>query len=278
MPQPHLSILLRQYGKSFTLGGFAQTLIQTHKLMPCGPPIGPHNGCGQLKRICSSKRMQEKHTPCLFTNNQTGLNLRPRRQQGMKDCSHLCLIVRAEYLLSSQSRHCGITFHCCPPPCHHSPITHTQFLQIETLRLLKTKRQHCRGIPEFHRPSARSVNNIRNALERRSCGLRIFQKPAGSFPAPKRTKPARARLTRCADSASTERDTGTSLAIGFPRSMTITSSPAFTFAKHALNVALRVDTAADFTKDLHGHIACDHSSFFIMILQATFVPIRPHAD
>ena len=45
-----------------------------------------------------------------------------------------------------------------------------------------------------------------------------------------------------------------SLAIGLPRSVTIISSPAFTWARHALSVALSFETAVLFVMDIHSHM------------------------
>lgn len=115
---------------------------------------------------------------------------------------------------------------------------------------MQAERNQCRCIPELHRPSARSATRAARARPLLSRGLAIFQKFGGNFPVPARTRPARDNSRNCIAVASplASFGIGTNLATGLPRSITNSSSPAFTFARHALNVALIVDTAARFMK------------------------------
>src|SRR5205814_2052720 len=70
-----------------------------------------------------------------------------------------------------------------------------------------------------------------------SAGRGSFQNPFGSFPEPSRTSPARASSSRWAGTSASPRPTGTILAIGFPRSVTMTPSPALTRARYSLRLA-----------------------------------------
>lgn len=62
-------------------------------------------------------------------------------------------------------------------------------------------------------------------------------------------RPARANSVR---PTAASRDSGTILAIGRPRSVTITSCPAFTWARYSLSFALSLATPVLFTM-ISGH-------------------------
>src|SRR5712692_3083191 len=99
-----------------------------------------------------------------------------------------------------------------------------------------------RRVPELHRPLSRSSRRAFSTAPAGSAGRGIFQNPFGSLPEPRRTSPVRAR--RWAGTTAWSRLIGTIFAIGFPRSVTITSSPALTRARCSLKVALSLDTVA----------------------------------
>jgi hypothetical protein len=67
---------------------------------------------------------------------------------------------------------------------------------------------------------------------------------SGTCPEPRVTNPACSRAASDAGRVAGDLSTGTIFAIGVPRSVTTTSSPAFTHAQHARRVAFTGDTDA----------------------------------
>src|SRR3989442_134258 len=111
-------------------------------------------------------------------------------------------------------------------------------------RFPQTQGNDGRRVPELHRPLRRSSTSTFTPAPRVARGRGIFQKPAGKRPEPIRTRPARASSPSSAAAAAASRESRTILAIGRPRSVTITSSPTLTRARYSLSFALSRATAA----------------------------------
>src|SRR2546425_12597537 len=129
-------------------------------------------------------------------------------------------------------------------PGDERPIVLGDPPQARGRRPSQKKRDDGRRVPELHRPLRRSSTSTFTPAPRVARGRGIFQKPAGKRPEPIRTRPARASSPSSAAAAAASRESGTILAIGRPRSGTITSSPALTRARYSLSFALSCATAA----------------------------------
>src|SRR3989441_6779415 len=198
----------------------------------------------ELQGIGGPKRMQEEDPACALSHLPARLDLRPLFRQAAQDASRSLLIAWREDAVAPEARERRVAFDRRTPPGDERPIVLGDPPQARGRRLSQTKRDDGRGVPELHRPLRRSSTSTFTPAPRVALGRGIFQKPAGNRPEPIRTRPARASSASWAAVAAASRESGTILAIGRPRSVTITPSPTLTRARYSLSFALSRATAA----------------------------------
>jgi hypothetical protein len=173
------------------------------------------------------------------------LNLRPFPGECGKCCSGLSLGSNRKDSLSVASRHGGNTFHPRRPPNHDILICPGHVLDHLRHWLFQTQWNDCGRVPKSHRPPSRSSSRARKTRPWESLAFGIAQKSFGSLPEPSLINP-RFSILPIASLPLIALAIGNNRATGFPRSVTRTSSPAFTRFRYSLKRAFSSDTAAVF--------------------------------
>src|SRR5438132_4287250 len=228
------------------LGGLTEALIERHERVTRDTGVGPHEGCGELQGIRGAERMQQKHAPGRFADLMAWLNLGPVSGEAGHGVSGLVFVSAREDIVASPPCEGGIAFDRCRPPDDQSSVRVGDPPHEGSRRFFHAERNDGRGVPELHRPPSRSSRRAFSTAPVGSAGRGIFQKPFGSFPDPSRMSPARASSRTWGGNCASSRPKGTIFAIGFPRSVTMISSPALTRARYSLRLAFSLATAALF--------------------------------
>src|SRR5256884_5210142 len=241
---------LRENLETLALGGLAEALVEATAPGTGSSAIGPQGGRAELQSVRRAERMQQKHAAGRLANLMARMNRGPLSRQARRGLSGLVLLGAREDVVASSPREGRKAFDRCRPPDSDGYVLLNHLPHEGTRRLSHAQRDHRRGVPELHRPLSRSSSRAFSTAPVGSAGRGIFQKPFGSFPEPSRMSPARAFSSRWAGISAAARSRGTILAIGFPRSVTITSSPALTRARYSLRLALSLATGALFMNGL----------------------------
>src|SRR5438093_10202677 len=212
--------------------------------------VGPYEGGGELQGIRGADRMQQEHAAGRFADLIAWLNLGPVSGEAGHRVSGLVFVSPREDIVAAPPCEGGIAFDRCRPPDDEGSVRVGDPPHEGSGRFFHAERDDGRGVPELHRPLSRSSSRAFSTAPVGSAGRGIFQKPFGSFPEPSRMSPARAFSSRWAGISAAARSSGTILAIGFPRSVTITSSPALTRARYSLRLAFSLATGALFMNGL----------------------------
>src|SRR5207248_7457094 len=219
------------------LGGLAEALVEAHEVMPRGAPIGPQEPRGELERLPGMELMQEQDAGGQVADLAAGLDFGPALGKLRDDLPGLILLGAREDVVAPQPGEGGLTLDRGLPPDDERLVVVYDVSEKARLGLPEAEGDDRRGVPEFHRPLSRSSRTAFTPAPVGSAGRGSFQNPLGSLPEPSRTSPARASSRRWVGTSASPRPTGTILAIGFPRSVTMTSSPALTRARYSLRVA-----------------------------------------
>jgi len=126
----------------------------------------------------------------MVTDLVPGLDLRPIASQAEKDMSALFLVPTREDCAPPQAGECRETLDRRSPPRDKGGILVHEGSHARGQGFIDAEWDDGRGIPEPHRPSARSSKRALRAAPRGSFGRGIAQKPIGSLPVPIRTSPA----------------------------------------------------------------------------------------
>src|SRR5256885_6897975 len=188
--------------------------------------------------------MQEQNAGGQVADLAAGLDFGPALGKLRHDLPGLVLLGAREDVVAPQPGEGGLTLDRGLPPDDERLVVVHDVSEKARLGLPEAEGDDRRGVPEFHRPPSRSSRRAFTPAPVGSAGRGIFQNPFGSFPEPSRTSPARASSSRWVGTSASPRPTGTILAIGFPRSVTMTSSPALTRARYSLRVAFSFATGA----------------------------------
>src|SRR5947208_7753174 len=235
---------LRENLETLALGGLAEARVEADELVTRSTAIGRHAGRAALQSVRRAERRQQKHAAGRLANLMARLHLGPLSRQAHHGLSGLVLLGAREDVVASSPREGRKAFDRCRPPDNDGYVLLNHLPHEGTRRLSHAQRDHRRGVPELHRPLSRSSSRAFSTAPVGSAGRGIFQKPFGSFPEPSRMSPARASSRTWGGNRASSRPKGTSFAIGFPRSVTMTSSPALTRARYSLRLAFRFATAA----------------------------------
>src|SRR5947208_3986925 len=241
---------LREELEPLALGGLAKASVEGDEVLTGRTPVGPEERCRKLEGVRSAKRMKEKDARRRLSDVLARLHLDPASGQARHALSSLVLLGARQDVVPPQFCKCRIAFDQRYPPNDDRPVFLHNVSQGSTLSSLQGERYKRRRVPELHQPLSRSSRTALTAALPGTAGRGIFQKPFGSFPEPSRMSPARAFSSRWAGISAAARSSGTILAIGFPRSVTITSSPALTRARYSLRLALSLATGALFMNGL----------------------------
>jgi hypothetical protein len=234
----------REEEKTFTLGGGPQSMIQTDEGLAARLPLDPHERCGQLQPIRCTQGVPLEGRRGVVPDGLAGEDIRPGSREARKKCPCVLFIPRLEETFPPQAREGGPALHHAAPPDNHERILRQHLAEPWGPGLFETVWQDGRGIPALHRPVSRSSVSARRPSPWGSLGRGSVHTSSGTCPEPHVTRPAWARAASDAGSAASGFANGTIFAIGVPRSVTTTSAPAFTHAKHARRVACNWDTDA----------------------------------
>ena len=173
----------------------------------------------------------------------TGLDLDP----GLHDCVQRMTcdtpIVRCQVAISYPSHERGSTLGTGAPPYDKGRVLVQNIPYSRGTALLDAERHNGRRIPELHQPSSRSRDTAARTVASASTGRGQSQKSAGKGALGRLSSPFLSISFKC--SASDDAPAmGSKRAIGRPRSVINTSSPAFTWRRYALNDVLSLDTVA----------------------------------
>src|SRR5204862_261081 len=207
-----------------------------------GAAVSPQEPRGELEGLSSVELMQEQNAGGQVADLAAGLDFGPALGELRHDLAGLVLQGACEDVVAPQPGEGGLTLDRGLPPDGERLVLVHDVSEKARLGLPEAEGVDRRGVPDPHRPLSRSSRTAFTPAPVGSPGRGIFQNPFGSFPEPSRTSPARASSRRWVGTSASPRPTGTILAIGFPRSVTMTSSPALTRARYSLRVAFSFAT------------------------------------
>ncbi len=112
---------------------------------------------GELQRIGCPKRMHAQEPDCVFADNFARFDLVPGAGDLRQPPECKLGTLRVERPVAFKAGQGGSAFDCRSPPCQHVGIALRERLQAPGCFLIDQQRHDRRGVPEFHRPSRRSL-------------------------------------------------------------------------------------------------------------------------
>src|SRR5262249_5185330 len=195
----------------------------------------------QLQPIRRAQRVPLQGAHSVGPHGLTGENLRPGGGKASKNSACVLFIIRIEDAVAPQTREGGPALDHAAPPHQHQRILSQHLGEQRSPGFIETQPHDGGRIPEYHRPASRSSSSTCRPSPWGSLGRGSVQTSSGTRPEPCLTNPACSRAVSAASGAANGAAIGTIFAIGVPRSVTTTSSPALTQAKHAWRVAFNWD-------------------------------------
>src|ERR1043166_2874694 len=212
-------------------------MIEADKRLPTRLALDPHESGGQLERIRRPQGMPVEGARRVLPNGLAREHFGPGRRKAGQDGACLLFVGRVEEPFPSEPCESGPAFHHAAPPHDHEAILRQDLPEKRTPGLFQAERNDGGRIPEFHRPVSRSSPSACRPSPWASCGRGSVQTASGTRPEPCATSPACSKAASEGGRAMGSPANGTIFAIGVPRSVTTTSSPALTQAKHARRAA-----------------------------------------